>query len=218
MLGEQPPRAASWKQTAWRGMKSLLPHAAVVRGCRVGLKARNGKLLSKTWKFCTDRPWIQTRLSNLARCTCASDILPHEPCSGCNTRLSECYPPALCHVLVEAAKGVSASKLPSAPVPKGALGKLASTTTKWRNRVARRPQVSRSVQKRNAAVGRHSSAPTSAPARKRCRQLSPACFRGLSVTPPKDDVTMRKRLQKSFGKVRVYCRKCLRIYQSRCGL
>ena len=214
MLAEQPPNAASWKQTAWRGMKSLLPHAAIVRGCRVGLKDRNGNMLSKTWKFCTDRPWIQTRLSSLADCTCAA----HEPCTGSNACFSEGYPPELCRVLVEAAKGVSASKLPSATVPKGALGKLASTTTKWRNRIARRPPVSRAVQKRNAAVGRHSSPPTSAPARKRCRQLSPACYGGLSVTPAQDDVALRERLQKSFGKVRVYCRKCLRIYKSRCGL
>ena len=201
VIGEQPFRATSWTRTAWRGMKTLLPFAVVVRGCRVGLKAPNGRLLSKTWKFCTDNPWISTRLSNLARCTCAADILPHVPCDwGCNAHHSERYPPALSRLLVEAAKGVSAFKLPSAPVPRGALGKLASTTTKWR--VSVRQSVSRSVQKRNAAIGRHSSPPTSAPARKRCRQITSACFGGLSVTPANDAVAVRKRLQKGFGMLR----------------
>ena len=212
VVAEQPQRCHSWKRTDWKHMRELLPHSAYVLGCQVGLRTQSGELMSKVWTFRSDNPIVTNDLAKFSKCTCPSSVLPHGKC----TKVSELYPPTLCQQLVRSAMKIPAAVNTEAPIPSGLLGKFAASQLSWkRENASRTPVLSRSTQKLCGLAGRKAQKRTKAVARKRCRKLSASCAGGLSVAPKLSDDVLRECLVKKFGKVRVYCRLCLRMYRQR---
>ena len=101
MLVENPPGSKAWSETALADIRRKLGREAVVQGCRVGLKAENGKLMGKRWRFATnDRP-LQEALAPFSHCLGGHT---HARCEGrVRTEASGSYPRELCMRLLRAA-------------------------------------------------------------------------------------------------------------------
>ena len=105
--------------------------------------------MSKTWQFQTDSSEVQKALQPFSKCKCPQSMLPHESCAGQNAHLSEFYPPTLCDALVLAAKRIATNPVPCSPVDKGSLGKLASASKQWKQKLVARPPISAHIPTRN---------------------------------------------------------------------
>ena len=216
VLAEQPLRCASWKRTAWCRMKRLLRHGATVRACAVGMKSlRTKKPLSKQWHFRTNNLQLAKALRKFSRCKCRPGT-EHTFCiGGKETQNSAKYPPQLCKTIVCAAFQCSGG---CAHATEGLQDNVtrsiaATITPSWRRKHARAHWSKRPARARIIKLLRVAGAKakrTSAPQRKRCRGFVPSCLGGLSVTTK--DVEARARLRARYGKVRIYCRRCLAAY------
>ena len=220
-VGEQPPKASSWKRTKWKDIKKLLPRHVIVKGCQVGLRAPDtNQLMSKELLFCTDSLYIAAALRGFSKCTCSRAVLPHETCEGHRrTKASESYPLQLCRALIRGAR-TGAGLGSGVTLSRGEAGHLATQRSLWQQPRSARQKAQRrnhwSTQPSAAKVrekcrrGSHATIPKStAPLRKLCRGLLRSCRGGKGVPPVALEVALRTRLQERYGKVCVFCKRCL---------
>ena len=217
-IGQQPPCAASWKATAWRRMKKLLPLGVNVCGCQVGLKSvapsTKGKLMSKTWHFRTNSTTVHRALVPFSKCRCRKQLLPHAPCEGVNTKHSQHYPEKLSRTLVRAAKKIIVGDGTSSGLPwRGAV----------RTRISKKSKASaaysRATRLKLRRVGQRVQPKTKRLWRETlCKGMIPSCRGGQAVVP--GSIALKKHFVFAHGRVKVYCKRCLTAYTKRyvpCG-
>jgi hypothetical protein len=226
-IGEQPPKACSWTRTKWKDIKKLLPQHVIVKGCQVGLRAPDtNRLMSKEWFFCTDSPDIAVALRRFSKCTCSRAVLPHETCEGKHrTETSQTYPLKLCRALIRGARKAALAG-PSVTLSASQAAHLATKRSIWqqsgsakkkaqrRNHWSTQPHAAKVREKCRRAS--YAAIPRStAPLRKLCRGLLPSCRGGKAMPPATVEAALRVRLQERYGKVCVFCKRCLASYKQR---
>ena len=73
--------------------------SCVVKGCAVGLRGSNGKLMQKGWRILTTHPRLASKLHK--PCPCHTKY-EHAKCEGPNARASSKYPPEFVRLVHEA--------------------------------------------------------------------------------------------------------------------